>query len=862
MLKSFRQVAVLGAGIMGSQIAAHLANAGLTVHLLDLPSDGPNKNQTVETAFKQALKLKPPMLFSEKIGRRITLGNYEEHFHRLAEVDWVIEAIVENLTVKQALMARIEATVRPNTIVSTNTSGLSVSQIAAGRSETFRRHFLGTHFFNPPRYLKLLELIPTPDTAPLVLARMQEFGQMRLGKGVILAKDTPNFIANRIGVFATMLGLRGLTQGYTIAEIDHLTGPLTGHPKSATFRTADLVGLDTLSLVLQNLQGAIPSDEQQAMFALPPIMQQLVSLGAVGIKVGRGFYQKVKGDILAFNPTSQTYEPSPPMNLGDLQTIEKLPHLGDRLRHLYQDPGRAGTYFRDSIQLLLAYCANRVPEIADDFRDLDRAMQWGFGWEIGPFAIWDELGFAAVLHDLEARNLTIPAWIKDLYNHGCISFYSTTEMINAVTLTTTTTNASTVNASTVNASTYVTSELKTMLNPLSTTNATASSPSVIYLPSSLSDRSSSDRSTHDRPSVPSLRDRPEPPIDLNRIKADPTKTLWQNPEAALLDLGDGVALYEFRSKGNTLSLKVLEGLDEVMTLVERGEFRGLVIGNGSDHFSGGANLMEMATMAQADAAKFGSAIAALPIQDLLDQSAIGHLIVRFQNLLNRLYSSPYPVVAAVQGRALGGGAELVMACPRVVAAAESYIGLVEVSVGLIPGAGGIMRMVSRATQRAASDSPNHILPFLRNAFQTIATARVSTSALEAQELGFLPADAIITMTGDRRLDIAKEEVCRLDREGYVPPAINPIMLLGRPARAMLIYEAYIYQQSGYASDHDRYLATQLATVMTGGNLTAPTLVPESYLLQLERETFVPLLQQPKTQDRIKAMLTTKKPLRN
>ncbi|MFM2430275.1 MAG: hypothetical protein RLZZ511_1488 [Cyanobacteriota bacterium] len=838
-LKSFRQVAVLGAGIMGSQIAAHLANAGLTVHLLDLPSDGPNKNKTVETAFKQALKLKPPMLFSETIARRITLGNYEEHFQRLAEVDWVIEAIVENLAVKQALMARIEATVRPNTIVSTNTSGLSVSKIVEGRSETFRRHFLGTHFFNPPRYLKLLELIPTPDTAPSVIARMQEFGQMRLGKGVILAKDTPNFIANRIGVFATMLGLRGLTQGYTIAEIDYLTGPLTGHPKSATFRTADLVGLDTLSLVLQNLQGAIPDDEQQSMFAVPPIMQQLVALGAIGSKVGSGFYQKLKGEILAFNPTTQSYEPSPPMDLGDIEAIAKLPRLGDRLRHLYQDPGRAGIYFRDSIQLLLAYCANRVPEIADDFRDLDRAMQWGFGWEIGPFAIWDELGFAAVLHDLEARNLAIPAWVNDRYNAGQIRFYNTSEARATVELAATNVNAST-NAPTT-----------TMLNtsPRTETNST---PAVIYLPSSLSDR----------PNVPSLSDRPEPPIDLEKIKADPTKVLWQNPEAALLDLGDGVALYEFRSKGNTLSLKVLEGLDEVMTLVERGEFRGLVIGNGSDHFSGGANLMEIAAMAQADAAQFGPAIATMPIQDLLDQSAIGHLIVRFQNLLNRLYSSPYPVVAAVQGRALGGGAELVMACPRVVAAAESYIGLVEVSVGLIPGAGGIMRMVSRATRRAASDAPNHILPFLRNAFQTIATARVSTSALEAQELGFLPADAIITMTGDRRLDIAKEEVRRLDREGYVPPAIEPVMLLGRPARAMLIYEAYIYQQSGYASDHDRYLATHLATVMTGGNLTAPTLVPESYLLQLERETFVPLLQQPKTQARIQAVLTTKKPLRN
>jgi 3-hydroxyacyl-CoA dehydrogenase len=347
-------------------------------------------------------------------------------------------------------------------------------------------------------------------------------------------------------------------------------------------------------------------------------------------------------------------------------------------------------------------------------------------------------------------------------------------------------------------------------------------------------------------------------IDLDRIRSNPANILWQNPEAALLDLGDGVALYEFRSKGNTLSMKVLEGLDAVMTLVERGEFRGLVIGNGSDNFCGGANLAEMAAMAQSDMALRVESEA-----ELVEKSAIGGLITQFQTLLNRVYYSPYPVVGAIQGRALGGGAEMVMACPRIVAAAESYIGLVELSVGLIPGAGGIMRMVMRATQRAASESPSHILPFLQKVFETIAMSKVSSSAQEAQELGFLPADAVIIMNGDRRLFVAKEEVLRLDREGYTPPPVNnAIMLLGKPARAMFAHAAYIFQQGRFASEHDRFLATKLAYVMTGGELSGPTIVPESYLLQLERETFVPLLQQPKTQARIAAMLTQKKPLRN
>jgi 3-hydroxyacyl-CoA dehydrogenase len=825
MLKSFRTVAVLGAGIMGSQIAAHLANAGLMVHLLDRPSEGEHKNKGVEVAFKRALKLSPPIFFSHKVARRVTLGNYDEHFDRLRDADWVIEAVIEDLAIKQDLMARVEAMVRPNTIVSTNTSGLSVAKIAAGRSESFRRHFLGTHFFNPPRYLKLLELIPTEDTMPLVLAQMQEFGRMRLGKGIVVAKDTPNFVANRIGVFSTMLGLRGLDQGYTIEEIDTLTGTLVGRPKSATFRTADLVGLDTLLAVLKHLHGAIPEDESKAMFAVPEILQKLVSLGALGAKTHQGFYQKVQGEIQSVNPVTLSYQVAAPIDLGNIEVMAKGLDLGDRLRLLYQDAGRAGQFFRDSMLQLLNYCAHRVPEITDDASEIDRAMRWGFGWEIGPFAIWDQLGFATVLADMEARGMVAPGWVEQIKLEGVNSFY----------------NAGAVKCELVTHrgdALGVTAEPPP--NPQFWGNRMAQRP--IELPADCLSRT----------------DRLDDEIDLDRIRANPDNILWQNPAAALLDLGDGVALYEFRSKGNTLSMKVLEGLDEVMTLVERGEFRGLVIGNGSDNFSGGANLAEMAAMAQADMSLVVESEA-----ELVEKSAIGGLITKFQTLLNRVYYSPYPVVGAIQGRALGGGAEMVMACPRIVAAAESYIGLVELSVGLIPGAGGIMRMVTRATQRAASESPSHILPFLQKVFETIAMSKVSSSAQEAQELGFLPADAVIIMNGDRRLFVAKEEVLRLDREGYTPPPLNnAIMVLGKPARAMFAHAAYIFQQGRFASEHDRFLATKLAYVMTGGELSGPTIVPESYLLQLEREAFVPLLQQPKTQARIASMLKQKKPLRN
>ncbi|MBD2094122.1 enoyl-CoA hydratase/isomerase family protein [Trichocoleus sp. FACHB-591] len=780
MFKPFRTAAVLGAGVMGSQIAAHLANIGLTVHLLDLPAKTGNKNDLVEGAFKKARKLSPPIFFTDKVAHRVILGNFEEHFDRLANVDWVIEAVVENLDIKQQLMQRLEAVMRSDAVISTNTSGLPIHAIAEGRSASFRQRFLGTHFFNPPRYLKLLEIIPTPETDPQVVARMRWFGETRLGKGVVIAKDTPNFIANRIGMYATMQGLRAWTeQGYIIEEIDTLTGTLVGRPKSATFRTADLVGLDTLMYVTKNLYPAISHDESREMFRVPEVLHKLVMAGAIGAKAGQGFYKKQKGEILSVNPEMMNYEPAKPMNLGEVEKLGKVSALSDRLQALYKDPGRAGQFFRTTTLDLLGYSARRIPEIADSPADIDRAMCWGFGWDVGPFEIWEMLGFETVLADMKAANISVPDWVETMYREG------------------------------------------------EGFGSRHSSQSQGLLTESFA------------PTVDK--------INLGEIKTDPQKTLWQNAEAALLDLGDGVALYEFRSKGNTLSFKVVEGLAEVLDLLEeRGDLKGMVIGNGSAHFSGGANLAEMGMTAQSG-----------------NLQALDDLIVEFQSVLQRIRYAPKPVVIALQGRALGGGCELVMACPHVVAAAETYIGLVEVGVGLIPGAGGIMRTVARVAERAASDSPSDIQPFLKAAFETIAMAKVSTSAYEAQQMGYLPCDARILITGENRLEVAKAEVIHLDRAGYAPPPEQTaIMVLGRPARAMLEHIAYVFQQGGFASEYDRYLAGKLAYVMTGGELSAPTLVHEDYLLRLERENFLPLLSQPKTQERIAHMLKTKKPLRN
>ncbi|MEL6136692.1 MAG: 3-hydroxyacyl-CoA dehydrogenase NAD-binding domain-containing protein [Cyanobacteria bacterium J06626_23] len=788
MFKPFRSAAVLGAGVMGTQIAAHLANAGLTVYLLDLAAPGTHKSALAEGAFKKAQQQKPPILFTPETARRVHCGNYDSDWGQLSQVDWVIEAVVEDLDIKQAIMARVAEVVLPETVISSNTSGLRLGAIAADLPKTIQQRFLGTHFFNPVRYLKLLELIPLPETDQAVIERLQWFAQLHLGKGVVIAKDTPNFIANRIGLLTTFTGIRAVSEGgYTIEAVDTLTGELVGRPKSATFRTADLVGLDTLVRVADNLYPAIPEDERRNIFQVPELLRQLVSGGALGAKAGQGFYKKVGGSILSVNPRTLVYQPAAALDLPGIESLSQLA-LPERLQALYALPGRAGDLFRQLTLDLLSYSACRLPEIADSPADVDRAMRWGFGWQLGPFEIWDVLGFHQVLYDLQAKDYGIPSWVNEMSAVGEGHFYHSPDRVPAHLL-----------------------SAQTVIGP-------AGEIAV---------------------------EQPADQIELSTLKTRPQRQLWQNAEAALIDLGEGVVLYEFRSKGNTLSTSVVNGLSQVLDLLDHNSYRGLVIGNDSAHFSGGANLAEMAAAAQAG------------------PNGLAPLLNQFQTLMQRLHYYHKPIVAAVQGRALGGGCELIMACPHVVAAAESYIGLVELSVGLIPGAGGVMRLVQWASEQAASDDPQQIFPFLFKAFKTLGTATVAGSAAEAQALGFLPVCTHVVMDGDRRLAVAKAEVLRLDREGYRPP-MPPTRLwaLGQPTYAKLLHAAQVMAQGHYISAYDRFLAERLAYVMTGGGLSGPTRVSQADLLRLERETFLPLLQRPETQARIAHMLKYKKPLRN
>jgi len=783
----FKSATVLGAGTMGAQIAAHLANAGLNVYLLDIPPrDGGNKDAVVERGFAQARKAKPDPFFTDEAARRITTGNFDDDFERVSQSDWVIEAVVERLDVKRGLMERIEAAARPDTIISTNTSGLSVADIAEGRSESFRRRFLATHFFNPPRYLKLLELVPSRDTDVSVLQRIAHFGRIHLGKGIVIAKDTPYFIGNRIGVFAMLQAMRKFTdEGYTIEEVDTLTGTVVGRPKSATFRTADVVGLDVMKDVADNLYGAVPEDTEREAFRMPEIINRLVERGSLGQKSGTGFYWKDGKTIKSVDPQTLEYIEPQAQRLPGLDKIKNAGDLSERLRALFLDGGRAGAFFRDTTLQLLHYSAQRIREISDNPADIDRAMRWGFGWEMGPFEIWDTLGFVFVLESMRSEDLEPPEWINAMVEVGCESFYKTPNHHRSV---------------------Y--------------------SPLVGY-----------------------YVDDPYPPDQIPLEVIHPSKEceLWSSDAAALLTLGDGVALYEFRSKANTLGRAVMEGLREAIERVESdASIKGLIVANNGKNFSVGANLVEMASAIGTEA-----------------HDELGAYLKEFQDTVQRVRYAGKPVVVSVHQRVLGGACELVMACPHPVAAAESYIGLVELGVGLIPAGTGSARLAAFASDRAPERHPSQVQAWLWKFFESVAMAAVSTSAPDAQRLGFLMPNARIVMNDERRIHVAREEVIRLSSEGYLPPpAAKQITVLGRPTAAAFAVSIHQYLEGHFISEYDAYLANRLAYVMTGGELSGPQEVPEDYLLDLERQVFLDLLQEDKTRERIEHMLKTKKPLRN
>ncbi|WP_412068117.1 3-hydroxyacyl-CoA dehydrogenase/enoyl-CoA hydratase family protein [Rubrivirga sp. IMCC43871] len=785
--RPFRTAAVVGAGVMGSQIAAHLANAGLEVLLLDVTPESigreGGKNDLVEGAFKAATKMKPAPFMTPAAQKRITLGNFDDDFDKIGDAEWVIEVVIERMDIKKDVLARIEKAASNTAVISSNTSGLPIAEMSEDLGDGFKARFLGTHFFNPPRYLKLFEVIPTPDTDPEVVARVTSFARVHLGKGIVMAKDTPNFIGNRIGTYAMLGAVEQYEKnGYSIEEIDALTGTLIGHAKSATFRTADVVGLDTLRHVTANLYQAIPDDESRDRFQVPDVLQRLVDLKHLGAKSKAGFYKKEGKTIKSFNAVTGEYEDA--AELGFDPKSFRGGSLAETLRNLWADTGRAGQFFRDTTLDLIGYTARRTPEISDSPANLDRALQWGFGWEMGPYQMWDALGIDAVRDALDDAEIPVPAWVADIPVQG---FYRDTE-----------------------------SGVPEVWTP----------GTGRYVPDP----------------------RPADEWGLTYLKEDANNTLWENSDAALLDVGDGVALFEFRSKSNSLGSEVITGVMEAIQKVEDDrDLRGMIIGNEGSNFSVGANLGEVAM--------------ALMMGEVSD---LEPFIAKFQEAVFKIRYATKPVVVTTHQRVLGGGCEMTMACPHPVLAAETYIGLVELGVGLIPAGGGTTMMAARAAELAAdADRPSEIQPFLRQHFETIAMANVATSAFEARDKNFIDDNATIVMNDARRFHVAKAQVTRLSEQGYRPPAVrSAIPVLGAPGRAQFEIALHQFEEGGYVSEYDHYLGSRLAWVMTGGDLTAPAEVHEDYLLELEREVFLSLLGEEKTMARIQSILTTNKPLRN
>ena len=788
-----QRVAVLGAGTMGAAIAAHAANAGLKVDLLDIVppgAQGKERNSIVKAGFERMLKAKPPALMEQSLAENIRLGNFEDDFERLKEADWIMEAIIERLEPKQELMARIERVAKEKAIISTNTSGIPIAKIVEGRSEAFKRRFLGTHFFNPPRYLKLLEIIPTTDTDPEVVEYMRTFGERGLGKGVVIAKDTPNFIGNRVGSYSGMQAMNyALNNGYGIEEIDAITGPLIGRPNTATFRLADQVGLDIMVGVAQNLYELIPEDQFREELLPHEVLLRMVKANLLGNKTGSGFYKRVQraGKTVFDVLDLETFEyrpaqnPKPPI----VQTAQKQGDLGARLRFLVPkaDEDRDARYIRDTLMHSLMYAAWRAAEIAHSLLDIDHAMEWGFGHEAGPFRTWDMLGVPETVKQMEQLGMVLPSWVHEMLSKGNTSFYKKENGQELV------------------------------YNPTTGT----------YEPG---------RTDPERISLALLR------------KAG--KEIARNDSASLLDLGDGVLCFEIHSRASAINSDVVEMGKRALSELEGDRWVGLVIGNEARNFCVGANLVDVATAAQ---------------QGQWDQ--LRQMLQEFQNLVMGFRFSNKPVVTAPHGQTLGGGAEIALHSDQVVAAAETYMGLVETGVGLIPAGGGTKEIARRIISRPIALSPNAPpLPFAEKAFETIAQAKVSGSALEARTLGFLTEENIIVMNPDHLLAVAKRQVLDI-AENYRPPeGGKDIYAGGKPLLAALEIGVQQLQWAGYATEYDGVVVRQLARVLCGGELSAPQWVSEVYMLTLEQEAFLSLLHNQKTMERIQAMLTTGKPLRN
>jgi len=796
MKRTIKKVAVVGSGIMGSGIACHFANIGVEVLLLDIVPRELNeveqkkgltlenkvvRNRLVNDSLANALKSKPSPIYDQKFASRITTGNTTDDLEKIATVDWIIEVVVERLDIKKSVFEQIEKYRKPGTLITSNTSGIPIHFMSEGRSEDFQKHFCGTHFFNPARYLKLFEIIPGPQTSNEVLDFLNNYGEQFLGKTSVVAKDTPAFIGNRIGIF----GIQSLfhlvkDMGLTIEEVDKLTGPVIGRPKSATFRTVDVVGLDTLVHVANGIYENCPNDEAHELFKLPDFITKMMENKWLGSKTGQGFYKKEGKDILSLDLDTLEYRAAKKASFATLELTKTIDKPIDRFKVLVKGKDKAGEFYRKSFSSMFAYVSNRVPEITDDFYKIDDAMKAGFGWENGPFEIWDAIGVEKGIELMKVEGYTPAAWVADMLASGNTSFYTVKE----------------------GATHYYSTASKSQVK------------------------------------VPGQ----DAFIILNNIRE--SKKVWGNADCTVHNIGDGILNLEFHSKMNTIGGGVLQGINKAIDMAEK-EYSGLVIGNQAANFSVGANIGMIFMMA---------------VEQEYDE--LNMAIKMFQDTMMRARYSSIPVISAPHGMTLGGGCELSMHADKIVAAAETYIGLVEFGVGVIPGGGGSKEFALRASDLYRKNDVE--LNTLQEHFLTVAMAKVSTSAYEAYDLGILQKGKdVVVVNKDRQIAEAKKHALLMAEAGYTQPVRRKdIKVLGKQALGMFLVGTDQMQAGQYISEHDRKIANKLAYVMAGGDLSEPTLVTEQYLLDIEREAFLSLCTERKTLERIQFMLTKGKPLRN
>lgn len=800
MNRPIKKVAVLGSGIMGSRIACHFANIGVEVLLLDIPpreltedeqinglalENKEVRNRIVNTAFQTTLAQKPASLYNKKNANLVSLGNFEDDFSKIQEYDWVIEVVVENLDIKKQVYDKVEIYRKKGTLITSNTSGIPIHLMAEGRSDDFKKHFCGTHFFNPPRYLRLLEIIPTSDTDKHVIEFLMHYGDLFLGKETVLCKDTPAFIANRIGIYSILSAMHTVEKmGLTVGEVDKLTGPLIGRAKSATFRTMDVVGLDTTVNVSNNLYAGLPHDESKDGFKLPGIVKEMYDRKWWGDKTKQGYFKKTvspegKKEILEIDLKTYEYGPRSKVRFESLGAVKDIENLKERIKILFNYDDRAGEFYRATSYDMFKYCTYRIPEIADELFRIDQAVAAGFAWELGPFETWDVLGVRETVDKMKKANLSPAPWVEEMLDAGIETFY------------------------------------------------TFKNGKRLYY--DITDKSYK--------VIPGT----EEYILLDAFKEN--NIVWKNSGSTLYDIGDGILNLEFHTKMNSLGQEVLEGINTAISTAEN-DYRGLVIGNEGQNFSAGANL-------------------AMLFMHAGDQEfdEINMMIAQFQNSMMRARYSSIPVVVATSGMALGGGCELSLHSDAIQAHTETYMGLVEVGVGLIPGGGGTKEMTLRASDSYNVGDPE--LNKLQENFMAIATAKVSTSAYEAQEIGFIRSTDEYTLNRSRLLADAKQKAMELADAGYTQKSQRTdIKVQGKTGLAMFEAGVMGMKFGNYISDHDVKIARKISWVMNGGDLSAPALVSEQYLLDLERECFLSLCGEQKTLERIHSILFEGKPLRN